>query len=92
MVSPSVRFPYVPRYRMYWLRQQAQTFIKDIFRGVDIPVVDCATGGAYPLPHSKVFRSCPLCAAGRAKLTGRIEAVYPLPSLHDILYVSLYRF
>lgn len=58
------------------LRQQAQTFIQDVFRGVDVPVVDSAAGGASPLPDSQIFGTGPLSAADGAELAGREEAVY----------------
>ena len=70
------RFGRVPPYLMYWLRQQAQTFIQDILGGISIPVVGSAAGEAYSFPHSEVFRPRPLCAAGGAELAGWIEAVY----------------
>ncbi len=63
MISPSVRFPYVLRYRMYWLRLQAQTFLQYVFCGVDVPVVDSAAGWARPRPYRQVFRAGPLVAA-----------------------------
>lgn len=76
MVSPSVRFGRVPPYRMLRLRQQAQSFIQDVFRGVDVPVVDSSAVRASPLPGSQVLGSGPLSTADGAELAGREEAVY----------------
>lgn len=61
---------------MEGLRQQAQAFVEDVLRGVDVPVVDGIANRASPFPHREVFRSGPLSTAYRAKLAGGIEAVY----------------
>ena len=56
--------------------------MEDIDCGVGISIEVCPAFGAYPMPYFEVFCTGPLRAALRAKLAGRIEAIYgyePLP-------------
>ena len=69
-------FGRVPPYRMFYLRQQTQTFLQDILCGVHVSVVGYAAYRASPFPHGKVFCSGPLSAAYRTNLAGWIEAIY----------------
>ena len=54
-------------------------FIQDIFCGVDVPVVDSAARGAYPLPDGQILCFRPLSTADRAELGGQCVAYIPMP-------------
>ena len=60
----------------FGLRQEAQSFVENIDGRVVVPVVDDAAFRTLPLPNLQVLGAGPLCATGRTKLTGWIEAIH----------------
>ena len=74
--SPRALGSGVSRPTVQRLRQQAQTFVQDVFGGIYVPVVDGTADGANPLPDGQVLGSRPLCAAVGAELGGREEFIH----------------
>ena len=52
------------------------TFIKDVLRGVDVPVVSSTTSGTHPVSDTEVLHNRVLRSTAMANLRGREELIY----------------